>query len=176
MSELTPIPWIDHDDVLYIERTLLGLGKDHLRILEWGAGGSTLYFTRFLHERGIAYEWFGVDNDPAWYERVRKKAAGDHGIHLALYPFGRFNMLPRKERAAYVAHGTTLGGLFDAIIVDGRERARCLREAYTLLAPGGIVFLHDAERLRYQSAMRGWKKGRIVSPPGQKKRLLWEAR
>jgi hypothetical protein len=42
--------------------------------------------------------------------------------------------------------------LFDLIIVDGRERVKCLSRARDLLVPGGSVLLHDASRPRYAPA------------------------
>jgi hypothetical protein len=43
-------------------------------------------------------------------------------------------------------------GPYDLIFVDGRRRRRCLRLAAHLLAPDGVVILHDAQREHYHEA------------------------
>lgn len=58
------------------------------------------------------------------------------------------------EFADYVS--VPLEGQFDVILVDGRARTSCLKRVYyqSLLAPGGILFLHDAHRPAYIEGLR----------------------
>ncbi len=58
------------------------------------------------------------------------------------------------EFADYVS--VALEGQFDVILVDGRARTSCLKRVHHegLVAPGGILFLHDAHRPAYVEALR----------------------
>ncbi len=176
-TDLRPdsLPWIDAVDVESIKDSLIALNKKHIRVFEWGPGGSTLYFSRFLRERGMTYEWSAVENNKKWHANLLKLTGNDKNINMALYPFSRFLPGAFKNRRLYADHPKSLGGKFDFILVDGRERSKCLKLARELINDGGVIFLHDAERGRYQKAMALYPSGRIVSPSGQKKRLLWRA-
>jgi hypothetical protein len=52
----------------------------------------------------------------------------------------------------YVKYPTMLDRRYDVILVDGRNRRRCLLKAVDLLKPGGFVLLHDAHRSHYHCA------------------------
>jgi hypothetical protein len=47
-------------------------------------------------------------------------------------------------------------GPFDFIFIDGRARRGCLEMSRKLLASGGIVVLHDANRKHYREALVGF--------------------
>jgi hypothetical protein len=75
--------------------------------------------------------------------------------------------------AKYVNFPKEVGGPFDLIVIDGRYRRRCLLVAPEVLAPGGVVLLHDAERTHYHPSLdiyphvRMLKTGRL---PGTKQK------
>jgi predicted O-methyltransferase YrrM len=55
---------------------------------------------------------------------------------------------------AYVRSIGEVAGDFDLIVVDGRERVRCVRAALPRLAPGGVLLLDDSQRRRYRSVVQ----------------------
>jgi hypothetical protein len=59
-----------------------------------------------------------------------------------------------EEYADYVS--APLEGRFDVVLVDGRARTSCLKRIYhdRLLAPGGVLFLHDAHRPSQQEGLQ----------------------
>src|SRR5439155_2494579 len=59
-----------------------------------------------------------------------------------------------EEFADYVS--APLEGRFDVVLVDGRARTSCLKRVHhdNLLAPGGVLFLHDAHRPSQQEALQ----------------------
>lgn len=158
-------------EVSAIEHILLSK-KPHADVLEWGTGGSTVHFTRFLREHGISYTWTGVEYNKRWHERVRTALEGDPDVHIELFDVGndenKQRDIPMDE---YVAYPATLGKKFDVIIVDGRKRRRCLLEAAKLLKPGGVALLHDARRSHYHCAFAAYPDSRIVLWSG-----LWQGR
>jgi hypothetical protein len=60
----------------------------------------------------------------------------------------------------YVATPARLARRFHAVIVDGRKRDRCLREAARLVDERGVVLLHDAQRPYYHAALSSFRSGR----------------
>jgi hypothetical protein len=118
-------PMMKEREIRIIENALLGRQRTRLNILEWGCGGSTEHFPKFLSRHGIDYHWLSIEHDKDWFLSVSEDLS---------FP-------------------STLERKFDMILVDGRKRRRCLLEAKRLLAPGGVVFLHDAHRRRYHCAL-----------------------
>jgi hypothetical protein len=114
----------------------------HVNVLEWGAGFSTKYFTDFLIRAGIPYSWDAMESDEGWANHVR--GLGLPGVTVTLADKDSEEYL-KPPKAKY-----------DLIYVDGRNRVRCLKKARELLAPGGSVLLHDAQREKYQDGFEGY--------------------
>lgn len=160
---------MNEKEIAYIERTLSTYKNP--RVLEWGSGGSTVYFSNFLRGRGIPFSWVSIEYNRVWYDRVRGETADMPEVSLILFDVGNTEL---KQRGApmdeYVSYPTTTGKQYDVIIVDGRKRRRCLEVARTVLAPGGVVFLHDAQRPYYHCAFRKYAHSNRVYI------RLWEGR
>lgn len=158
-------------EISAIER-ILSLHGPHLDVLEWGSGGSTVYFTRFLRDKGISYAWTSVEYNKVWYERISDMVKDDKSIKLALFDVGNTKVkqpsLPMDE---YVAYPATLGKKYDVIFVDGRKRRRCLLEASRFLKPRGVVLLHDARRTYYHCAFSAYPDSQLLLWSG-----LWQGR
>lgn len=120
-----------------------------MQCLEWGAGGSTVYFPELLEAMAI-YRWLSLEHDLEWFEKVLKETqVRELHTHLVLFPENDPHKQPMEQ---YVNYPFTTHARFDFVLVDGRKRRRCLITASKLLAPGGVVVLHDAEREYYHSA------------------------
>lgn len=114
------------------------------RVLEWGAGASTLYWPKLFP----AIEWLAVEHDYAWAAAVQANLQPN--TRLMFLPFPDYYRLDE--------------GTFDLIIVDGRERVRCLDAARKLLNPGGVVLLHDYSRRRYSAWRNYYCRGDVLVP------------
>ena len=118
------------------------------RVLEWGSGGSTLTWPVEFPE----IEWWTLEHNRAYYDGLRTRVSANvHFLHLAFPAY--YEISPQEF------------GLFDLIIVDGRQRVKCLNAARSLLAPGGVVVLHDSSRERYKPAWDYYRTTRELSPP-----------
>lgn len=126
-----------------------------LRVLEWGGGKSTFYFSRKL---GSGDSWDSIEHDPIWFSTLEAapRAPGGADLKLHLVP----NSAPFEDGVSdgdirsfreYVERPESLGGEFGFILVDGRARVDCLRQGWRQLARDGILVLHDAERPEYRS-------------------------
>lgn len=153
------------------KEVLTKVESQSLRIFEWGSGASTIYYAEFLKDMGRRFDWYSADNSKEWAERGWEKVANSNltgQVHIYCSEFPAFwelpgysdeNPLPPQAYVnsgkvkAYVDHPKILGGQFDVIIIDGRFRRRCLQVAGEVLAPHGIVILHDADRTHYHSSL-----------------------
>jgi len=153
--------------------------KNKINILEWGGGGSTIYYARYLKALDASFEWHSIENSAEWAGKVvrrleRYKLRDMAHIHLFEFtPFWQkpgwdwsdprpeeFGLREEAERR-YIIFPETLGLKFDVIIIDGRFRRRCLIEAQKFLAPSGCVILHDAQKTHYHSPLNSYKYGKF---------------
>jgi len=128
----------------FIENVLLEYRK--VDVLEWGAGNSTLYFPALLRKAGIEFTWQSMEHDRGWFEKLVPRFTRNIRLTLA-----------GKDTDDYLKPK----GTYDVIYVDGRNRVKCLEYAKTILNPGGVVILHDAERERYASGFAGYNYSSI---------------
>jgi SAM-dependent methyltransferase len=147
-------PMMKEREIRIIENAILGRKRTRLHILEWGCGGSTEHFPKFLSRHGIDYHWLSIEHDKDWFLSVSEDLKDEKNVDLFLVEtLGGNPRDPACRMDEYVSFPATLERKFDMILVDGRKRRRCLLEAKRLLAPGGVVFLHDAHRRRYHCAL-----------------------
>jgi len=108
------LPWFSWGAIAWLERWL----RPQHRVLEFGAGGSTLFFA------ARTAEVVAVERDPVWRARVAARA-GD------------------RVRLCEAAPETPA----DLVVVDGpdwAERPAQFRWAQRHLRPGGVVVLDDS--------------------------------
>lgn len=167
-------------EIRIVEKALLDADSPRLRILEWGCGGSTVYFPRILSRHGIEYSWVSLEYDRKWYLSIHEYVKDDPNVRLVLFEVvGEDPWDPACTMDEYVSFPATLGMDFDVILVDGRKRRRCLKEAKSLLSPGGKVFLHDAQRRKYHCALADYTDSLFLTRKlwrGSNDHLPWDAR
>lgn len=162
---MKPLLW--PSEIAYIEKLLLASAarSGRVDVLEWGSGGSTVYFTRFLRNHSIAYTWTSLEYNARWAHDVQHELVGDHDTAVVLFDVGNDRVLQRyNEMEEYILYPNTMGRKFDFIFVDGRKRRRCLLEAKHLLKEGGAALLHDAERRYYWGACKAYARGYFPQP------------
>ncbi len=163
------LPWMTDCQIQHIKELLFDAAKsrDILECLEWGSGGSTLYFTRFMTEQGIDFIWTTIEYDLKWYKAVVQATAGEPRIVPLLFEVSGEKPLQTAKRRDflmddYVDYPLTTGKKFDFILVDGRKRRRCLQVAATVLAERGVAVLHDASRTYYHCALAGFPESSFL--------------
>lgn len=141
-----------------------------LLALEWGSGGSTVYYTEYLLAKEKHFKWFSLEYDKVWYDIVTKELASreDSSVSVKLFDAGNTRLKQRKTNMDdYVSWPASTKSKYDFILVDGRKRRRCLLESKNLINPGGALVLHDAQREYYHSAFEEFPGGVFSS------RRLW---
>ena len=154
-------------------KLLCKLLKNSSKVLEFGSGGSTVFFSQFVAE------WWAVEHDQRWGELIRQEIDRvDHKDRIALevvepdlpyhrkigtnmmrtvnrngrFKVGKYNDGTFKEFKSYITRPASYSRQFDIVINDGRARvgvaSTVLREK--LLVEGGVMMVHDWERMEYK--------------------------
>ncbi|MEO1626595.1 MAG: FkbM family methyltransferase, partial [Bacteroidota bacterium] len=94
-----------------------------------------------------------VEHDKEWYEYLQGQLPSNTSLHFEqLQPDG-----------SYCRKATSTGEQYHMIIVDGRDRVNCCKQAINALAPNGVLLLDDSQREKYQGGLdfmkeQGFKK------------------
>lgn len=112
------------------------LNKD-LDVFEYGSGYSTLFYAKLV--RSV----ISIEYDQDWLELMQPKVPENV-------------LLVAKEKdvdGTYCRSIAEYNQDFDVVIVDGRDRVNCVKQAMTKLSKAGVVVLDDSSRERYQEAL-----------------------
>jgi predicted O-methyltransferase YrrM len=152
-----PGPWITEDAQTLLDQLL----RPTDRGLEYGAGGTTLFFSarvRFL---------YSVEGFDHWYEPLAQRLAerGVENVSLYLASAQELGYESEAHREAYVgAHPELEPGSLDFVFVDGEYRDDCVLRALTLLRPGGLLVLDNAETYLPSSSRSPWRVDAPATP------------
>lgn len=126
-------------------------------VFEYGGGGSTLWLED--HDAVVTV----AEHDASWHQQLQQVLSA------------RTKVLLRPSETTGTIRSAVHEGYFDSyvsaithepdesldlVIVDGRARVACVRQALPKVKPGGLLLLDDTERLRYRPAvdlMAGWE-------------------
>ena len=153
-----PVPWISYRAT----RDLSRLIQPDWRVLEFGSGMSTIWFSR------RAGSVVSIESDRVWYERVQALVKGHANVRA---------LLRSTECPAYSDVSEWPDGFFDLLLVDGDCRPQCVERASPKVRSGGFIYLdnidNDAEcraaavALNAQSkSRRGLARDYTDFPPG----------
>jgi len=151
------IPLMEPEEILLITHIIRKTKP--MKCLEWGVGGSTLYFPSKLEKKS---KWISIEHNKSWSELIQKLIENDqrNEVHYVLpnsYPWtDSFSDGSDTDLQDYIEFPSRFGK-FDLIFIDGRARVPCLKKALTLLNPNGAVILHDAGREHYHLGFDGYK-------------------
>jgi precorrin-6B methylase 2 len=130
-SEGNPQPWFTYPALRFLDARV----QPQWRVMEFGAGASTLWWSkRVAHV--LAFE-----HHPGWAQRVSQESKAE------------VVAVPDTSAEAYLAASRGREG-FDIVVVDGIFRPECILAAPAMLAADGVVIVDDAQREEYQPAMQ----------------------
>jgi predicted O-methyltransferase YrrM len=145
-----PVPWISPAAIAILNKWLTA----DMRIFEWGSGASTVYFARKVQEV------VSVEHNSAWYDIVLQllnKEKVTEKVSLNYFEIDKRSDSPYQAYADFIL--TFPDQHFDLILIDGRARVACTKNAVSKLKPGGLLVLDNAERSHYREAkqlLQGW--------------------
>jgi hypothetical protein len=131
--ENNPIPWVTYSFIDFIKTHL----KKQLSVFEFGSGNSTFFYAKYA---GLVVS---VEHDKEWYDKiVSTKPENSEMIFCELVRDGDYCRMPIK-----------LEEKFDIIIVDGRDRVNCCKQAINAVSENGVIVLDDSEREFYKEGI-----------------------
>jgi predicted O-methyltransferase YrrM len=152
--EIRDVPWVTDGANHFLFR-MIEAGKIN-SVLEFGSGASTVFFAKM----GLTV--VSIEHDPEWYNQVTKKLQrGSQNSKVTRH------LLPRPYHKVC---DSLASEKFDLVLVDGRDRVRCVEESRSLVKPGGHLMLDNDERsyvyaldcglsyARAHSLLNGWSK------------------
>ena len=144
--------------------------------LEWGAGRSTLYSPPMVQ---AGASWIAIEHDGEWAREIRNSQSTPNVqvYHVApnRFPWTDENEDGgRQDLSDYVEFPRRFVP-YDFILVDGRARVPCIKEAFDLLRPAGVVLLHDANRVIYHRAFAPYANQFQLVGPRSKDGGIWLA-
>jgi predicted O-methyltransferase YrrM len=134
-------PWLT-EDANRLLAEIVAKGRN-LHVFEYGAGASTIWFTNQSAVNSIV----SVESDINWAKAVIDRVNGSKLVIL--------------QRKIPYNKSIDMFNMFDIILVDGRNRVKCITSAIPHLKPGGVLILDNSERSYYQPGidlMKGWKR------------------
>jgi len=119
-------PWIVPHAIPYLESII----RPHHNVLEFGSGGSTLWFA----DHALAVE--SIEHSRVWRNRVAAAMTGDDDKKIEL------RLIPN-----YCKHDEIkLRRKYDVIFIDGIHRRQCFKASIDRLADGGILIVDNSNR------------------------------
>lgn len=128
-----PIPWMNYSVIRFLEDRLTG----DLVLFEFGSG----YSTRFYAARVKSV--VSVEYDEAWIRIIKAQMPANVEIVF-------------QDKDVDGHYCRTIGAMekaFDVVVVDGRDRVNCVKQAIPSLTPRGVVLLDDSQRERYREGI-----------------------
>ncbi|MCA6075226.1 class I SAM-dependent methyltransferase [Fulvivirga sedimenti] len=143
------VPWTSPASIAIFRKIL----SSDMKGFEYGSGGSTLFFAKLLNHL------VSVEHDTGWYRKVEDQIKGLSNVDYELIPPKLNSGKPDyTEYSDYILQFPE--NSFDFVLVDGRNRVQCCKNAIDRLKPGGILVLDNSEREYYAEVfelLKGWK-------------------
>ncbi|MFC3880902.1 hypothetical protein ACFOSV_11970 [Algoriphagus namhaensis] len=158
-------PWIAH----FAFKRLENLVFPEMNILEFGSGGSTLYF------KDKVQSIYSIEHDEKWF--------GEIASQFEHFPNVKLNLIQPETGDDFDPTYSSVNGLFsegksfkayahaadhlekdsiDLLIIDGRARPQCLVNSIDKLKKGGILLFDNSDRKSYKPVinklLKGWKR------------------
>jgi hypothetical protein len=135
-----------------------------MQVFEFGSGGSTLFFLEKVKKL------VSVENNRLWFKRIEMltKKNKTHNLTYLFIPSEHgsnkefCSSLPEYKNQNFKKYAKSItkfsDNSFDFVLVDGRARLACLKEAIPKVKKGGYLILDNSERSKYKNAFEFMSK------------------
>ena len=130
-ENFNPLPWVTYGFIDFISERL----NNSMDIFEYGSGNSTLWYA--IRVNSI----ISVEHDRAWFDKIKKNMPKNSNIYYQELEYG----------GLYSQFSSQLDRKFSMVIVDGRDRVCCIKNAINSIKDDGVIVLDDSERERHMT-------------------------
>lgn len=128
-----PIPWCTYPFIKFIEPRL----NKNFNVFEFGGGNSTIWYAKRVNNIKA------VEHDKKWVEYISLKMPGNAEIiYRELTLNGDYSREVLKNESKY-----------HIIIIDGRDRNNCAKNAVNSLTTDGVIIFDNANLPDYKESM-----------------------
>ena len=110
--------------------------KKDMKVFEFGSGLSSLFYARKCKKVTA------IEHDSGWYNEVKSHKSSNLSIYLKDLNSGNGDY----EKAIF-----DFDEQYDLIVVDGRNRNKCIFNCIKKLSESGVIILDDSHREKYLS-------------------------
>ena len=128
------VPWMNYQVIALFRQRL----DKHMRLFEYGSGYSTLFFSKLVGDV------VSLEYNPGWYDKISREVPQNAKVVL----------VKNDIDGEYCRAIRGFDGLFDVVVVDGRDRVNCIKQALGKLDEAGVIVLDDSHRERYQEGIK----------------------
>ena len=135
-------PWMNKNEIDCIASLL----TQDLTVLEWGSGGSTLFFAPMVKE------WHSIEHNKQWFDKISQILPNN--VNYYYVPANKAvsrRYSTHADYKDYIEIIDTIKGKFDVVLIDGRARVACARYVKNRLTKNGIIIIHDFFKSNRQS-------------------------
>ncbi len=139
-------PWINYSVIQFLHHFI----NPKMRILEFGAGGSSIFF---LNRK---VNLFSIEHEDIWINEVKKKVSSSNFARWSpnlVLADGINSTVPNVDD--YLAPLKKISNSsMDIVFVDGRHRVESIRRSMNLLKDDGVIILDNSDRPQYEDAYK----------------------
>lgn len=137
-------PWLTNYQIQKIESYLK---KEHI-MLEYGCGGSTLHFSKFVKT------YISIEHNKEWIEKLTNIPSN---VHIYYCPPNNHTLVmpvwtgSQEDFYDYINYVDKISiQKYNIVFIDGRARQYCAKKVLDYITTDSVVFIHDFfERPRY---------------------------
>lgn len=129
------LPWYTYAAINFLGPRL----EESMSVFEYGSGNSTLWWAR-----RVSYV-VSCEHDGHWYGLMQGKIPAN--VDYRLLPLS-------GEPECYRDEVSKFGERFDVVVIDGRDRVACAKNALPALKSAGVIVWDNSDRERYQEGFR----------------------
>lgn len=137
------MPWLNYEIISFIKK------QPKMEVIEFGSGGSTLWFAR------NNFFILSIEHSLSWKNQVYTWCKDENLSSLVDLHYVHADPNKQNDAEKYLKpfHQRKIKGPF-CILVDGIFRNQCLLACLPLIQSGAIMILHDSNREEYQEAIQ----------------------
>jgi hypothetical protein len=143
------LPWFTYPIIKFLENRL---NKD-FRVLEFGGGNSTLWFSEKVGKIHT------IENEAFWFNYMKNNVPENAEIELIpinlKLSYSEMTFLPLDQPSSYSFGGGE--SIYDIIIIDGVDRVNCIVNSYQKLSQNGVFIIDNTDTNYYNQLNYGYE-------------------